>query len=130
MSAKAGEVQFTVLRCRHLLEEHNLNIQLLATINATLIAKDLMLQTGSIFDGTLNSAPILTKNSSRERDPEMHQTMKGNQWHFGMKADIGVDADSDLTHTVFSSTANISDLTQGHGLLRGEEIMVFADASY
>ena len=120
----------TILRFRHLLEEHNLSIQLLATINATLIAKGLMLKTGTVVDATLIAAPSSTKNSSGERDPEMHQTKKGNQWHFGMKAHIGVDADSGLVHTVIGTAANVNDVTQGHGLLHGEEVVVFADAGY
>jgi len=120
----------TILRFRHLLEEHNLGIQLLATINATLIAKGLMLKTGTVVDATLIAAPSSTKNSTGERDPQMHQTKKGNQWHFGMKAHIGVDADSGLVHTVIGTAANVNDVTQGHGLLHGEEIVVFADAGY
>ncbi len=120
----------TILRFRHLLEEHNLSIQLLATINATLIAKGLMLKTGTFVDATLIAAPSSTKNSTGERDPEMHQTKKGNQWHFGMKAHIGVDADSGLVHTVIGTAANVNDVTQGHGLLHGEEVVVFADAGY
>ena len=120
----------TILRFRHLLEEHNLSIQLLATINATLIAKGLMLKTGTVVDATLIAAPSSTKNSTGERDPEMHQTKKGNQWHFGMKAHIGVDADSGLVHTVIGTAANVNDGTQGHGLLHGEETVVFADAGY
>ena len=76
-----------------MLKKPNLSIQLLAMINACLIVKDLTLKTGSIFDGTLNTAPSLTKNTLRERDSEMHQIKTGNQWHFGMKADIGVVAD-------------------------------------
>ena len=120
----------TILRFRHLLEEHNLSIQLLATINATLIAKGLMLKTGTVVDATLIAAPSSTKNSTGERDPEMHQTKKGNQWHFGMKAHIGVDADSGLVHTVIGTAANVNDVTQGHGLLHGEEVVVFADAGY
>jgi IS5 family transposase len=120
----------TILRFRHLLEEHNLSIQLLATINATLIAKGLMLKTGTVVDSTLSAAPSSTKNSTGERDPEMHQTKKGNQWHLGMKAHIGVDADSGLVHTVIGTAANVNDVTQGHGLLHGEETVVFADAGY
>ena len=120
----------TILRFRHLLEEHNLSIQLLATINATLAAKGLMLKTGTVVDATLIAAPSSTKNSRGERDPEMHQTKKGNQWHFGMKAHIGVDADSGLVHTVIGTAANVNDVTQGHGLLHGEESVVFADAGY
>jgi IS5 family transposase len=120
----------TILRFRHLLEEHNLSLQLLATINTTLIAKGLMLKTGTVVDATLIAAPSSTKNSSGERDQEMHQTKKGNQWHFGMKAHIGVDADSGLVHTVIGTAANVNDVTQGHGLLHGEETVVFADAGY
>jgi IS5 family transposase len=120
----------TILRFRHLLEEHNLSIQLLATINATLATKGLMLKTGTVVDATLIAAPSSTKNSSGERDPEMHQVKKGNQWHFGMKAHIGVDADSGLVHTVIGTAANVNDVTQGHGLLHGDEQVVFADAGY
>jgi IS5 family transposase len=120
----------TILRFRHLLEEHNLSIQLLAAINATLAAKGLLLKTGTVVDATLIAAPSSTKNSSGERDPEMHQTRKGNQWHFGMKAHIGVDADSGLVHTVIGTAANVNDVTQGHALLHGEEVVVFADAGY
>jgi IS5 family transposase len=90
----------TILRFRHLLEENNLSIQLLTTINATLIAKGLVLKTGTVVDVTLIAAPSSTKNSSGERDPEMHQTKKGNQWHFGMKVHMGVDSGSSLVHTV------------------------------
>ena len=120
----------TILRFRHLLEEHKLSIQLIATINATLATKGLMLKTGTVVDATLIAAPSSTKNSSGERDPEMHQVKKGNQWHFGMKSHIGVDADSGLVHTVIGTAANVSDVTQGHGLLHGEETVVFADAGY
>jgi transposase, IS5 family len=120
----------TILRFRHLLEANNLSSQLLATINATLAAKGLMLKTGTVVDATLIAAPSSTKNSSGERDPEMHQTKKGNQWHFGMKAHIGVDADSGLVHTVIGTAANVNDVTQGHGLLHGQESVVFADAGY
>ena len=120
----------TILRFRHLLEEHKLSIQLMASINATLATKGLILKTGTVVDATLIAAPSSTKNSRGERDPEMHQTKKGNQWHFGMKAHIGVDADSGLVHTVIGTAANVNDVTQGHGLLHGEETVVFADAGY
>jgi len=120
----------TILRFRHLLEENNLSRQLLATINATLAKKGLMLKTGTVVDATLIAAPSSTKNSTGERDPEMHQTKKGNQWHFGMKAHIGVDAESGLVHTVIGTAANVNDVTQGHALLHGEETVVFADAGY
>jgi IS5 family transposase len=120
----------TILRFRHLLEENNLSHQLLATINATLAKKGLMLKAGTAVDATLIAAPSSTKNSTGERDPEMHQTKKGNQWHFGMKAHIGVDAESGLVHTVIGTAANVNDVTQGHALLHGEEAVVFADAGY
>lgn len=83
-----------------------------------------------MVDATLIAAPSSTKNSTGERDPEMHQVKKGNQWHFGMKAHMGVDADSGLVHTVIGTAANVNDVTQGHGLLHGEESVVFADAGY
>jgi IS5 family transposase len=120
----------TILRFRHLLEAHNLSLQILATVNATLAAKGLLLKSGTVVDATLIAAPSSTKNSSGERDPEMHQTKKGNQWHFGMKAHIGVDADSGLVHTVVGTAANVNDVTQAHALVHGEEVDVFADAGY
>lgn len=120
----------TILRFRHLLEANNLSIQLLAAINATLATKGLLLKSGTVVDATLIAAPPSTKNRTGERDPEMHQTQKGNQWHFGMKAHIGVDADSGLVHTVIGTAANVNDVTQGHRLLHGEETDVFADAGY
>ncbi|WP_448251620.1 IS5 family transposase [Ottowia oryzae] len=120
----------TILRFRHLLEAHNLSLQILATVNATLAAKGLLLKSGTVVDATLIAAPSSTKNSSGERDPEMHQTKKGNQWHFGMKAHIGVDADSGLVHTVVGTAANVNDVTQAHALVHGEETDVFADAGY
>ncbi len=120
----------TILRFRHLLEAHNQSLQILATVNATLAAKGLLLKSGTVVDATLIAAPSSTKNSSGERDPEMHQTKKGNQWHFGMKAHIGVDADSGLVHTVVGTAANVNDVTQAHALVHGAETDVFADAGY
>ncbi|WHZ11511.1 MAG: Mobile element protein [Burkholderiaceae bacterium] len=120
----------TILRFRHLLEKNNLSLQLLATVNATLTAKGLLLKNGTAIDATLIAAPSSTKNDSGERDPEMHQTKKGNQWHFGMKAHIGVDADSGLVHTVVGTAANVNDVTQAGALVHGEEADVFADAGY
>lgn len=120
----------TILRFRHLLKANNLSVQLLASINATLATKGLLLKNGTVVDATLIAAPSSTKNSSGERDPEMHQVKKGNQWHFGMKAHIGVDAESGLVHSVIGTAANVNDVTQGHGLLHGEETVVFADAGY
>ena len=120
----------TILRFRHLLEKHQLAPQVLGTINAGLAHQGLLLKTGTVVDATIIAAPSSTKNSSGARDPEMHQTKKGNQWHFGMKAHIGVDADSGLVHTVIGTAANVSDITQAAELLHGAESDVFADAGY
>ena len=120
----------SILRFRHLLERHDLAPQMLQTVNATLAAQGLLLKEGTAIDATLIAAPSSTKNSTGTRDPEMHQTQKGNQWHFGMKAPIGVDADSGLVHTVVGTPANVNDVTQAHALVHGEESAVFADAGY
>ncbi|WP_419341341.1 IS5 family transposase [Achromobacter sp. PD1] len=120
----------SILRFRHLLEEHQLAPQILGVVNATLADKGLMLKQGTVVDATLIAAPSSTKNQNGERDPEMHQTKKGNQWHFGMKAHIGVDADSGLVHTVVGTAANVNDVTQASALVHGEEMDVFADAGY
>lgn len=120
----------TILRFRHLLEKHDLAPQVLATINAALARQGLLLKTGTLVDATLIAAPSSTKNKSGQRDPEMHQAKKGNQWHFGMKAHIGVDADSGLVHSVIGTAANVCDVTQAAGLLHGQESDVFADAGY
>ena len=119
-----------ILRFLHLLEEHQLAEQILATVNATLADKGLMLREGTVVDATLIAAPSSTKNQNGERDPEMHQTKKGNQWHFGMKAHIGVDADLGLVHTVVGTASNVNDVTQASALVHGEETDVFADAGY
>ena len=120
----------TILRFRHLLEKHELAPKVLETINTGLAQQGLLLKTGTLVDATLIAAPSSTKNKSGERDPEMHQAKKGNQWHFGMKAHIGVDAESGLVHTVIGTAANVSDVTQAAGLLHGQETDVFADAGY
>lgn len=120
----------TILRFRHLLEKHKLAEQILATVNDLLQGKGLMLKAGTVVDATLIAAPSSTKNASGERDPEMHQTKKGNQWHFGMKAHIGVDAESGLVHTVRGTAANVNDVVEANSLLHGQETHVFADAGY
>lgn len=120
----------TILRFRHLLERHELAPQVLATINATLAQQGLMLKTGTVVDATIIAAPSSTKNKDGQRDPEMHQAKKGNQWHFGMKAHIGVDAASGLVHTVVGTAANVHDVTQAASLLHGEEADAWGDAGY
>ena len=120
----------TILRFRHVLEKHKLSERILATVNLLLGAKGLMLRSGTVVDATLISAPSSTKNASGERDPEMHQSKKGQQWFFGMKAHIGVDADSGLVHTVRGTSGNVSDVVEANSLLHGQETDVFADAGY
>ena len=120
----------TILRFRHLLEEHRLAAPMLATVNRVLHEHGLTLKTGTVVDATLIAAPSSTKNSKGERDPEMRQTKKGNNYYFGMKAHIGADADSGLVHTVICTPANTSDVTQAEALLHGEEEIAFGDAGY
>jgi IS5 family transposase len=120
----------TILRFRHILEKHKLAERILATVNLLLGAKGLMLRSGTVVDATLISAPSSTKNASGERDPEMHQSKKGQQWFFGMKAHIGVDADSGLVHTVRGTSGHVNDVVEANSLLHGQEIDVFADAGY
>jgi IS5 family transposase len=120
----------TILRFRRLLEKHKLAEQMLATVNELLSTKGLMLKTGTVVDATLIAAPSSTKNASGERDPEMHQAKKGNQWHFGMKAHIGVDAQSGMVHTVRGTSANVNDVVEANSLLHGQETDVHGDAGY
>ena len=120
----------TLMGFHHLLEAHDLTQALLAEINAMLNERGLLMSQGTLVDATLIAAPSSTKNKERERDPEMHQTKKGNQWYFGMKAHIGADKDSGLVHTVTGTAANISDISQTPDLLHGQESAVWADAGY
>ena len=120
----------TLLKFRRLLETHDLCKGLFAAINADLTARGLLLRTGTMVEATLIAAPPSTKNKAKQRDPEMHQTKKGNQWYFGMKAHIGADRDSKLVHTVVVTAANVADITQTAALLHGEETQVHADAGY
>ena len=120
----------TILNFRHLLEEYALAPEILRRVNAYLSRKGLLLKRGSIVDATIIAAPSSTKNAEGERDPEMHQTKKGHQWHFGMKAHIGVDADSGLVHTVTTTPANAADVEVVDELLHGKEEVVHADSGY
>lgn len=120
----------TILNFRHLLEANDLAEDIFKAVNAHLARKGLLLKRGSIVDATIIAAPSSTKNADGERDPEMHQTKKGNQWFFGMKAHIGVDADSGLVHTVTTTAANEADVDQVADLLHGKEKRVWADSGY
>ena len=115
----------TILNFRRLLETHDLAEKLFQQVNAHLARKGLSLRSGTIVDATIINAPSSTKNADGERDPAMHQTKKGNQWFFGMKAHIGVDDASGLVHHVACTAANVSDVTQAHKLLHGKEDTVF-----
>ncbi|SEE30542.1 IS5 family transposase [Pseudomonas anguilliseptica] len=120
----------TILNFRRLLEKHELAAGILAVINGYLGDRGLSLRQGTIVDATLIKAPSSTKNKDGKRDPEMHQTKKGNQYYFGMKAHIGVDDESGLVHSVVGTAANVADVTQVDKLLHGAENAVCADAGY
>ncbi|HHQ4642760.1 TPA: IS5 family transposase [Aeromonas veronii] len=120
----------TIMNFRHLLEQHRLALQLFDAVNQWFFDAGIMMKKGTLVDATLIEAPCSTKNKRGERDGEMHQTKKRNQWYFGMKAHIGVDAKSGLTHSLETTVANEHDLNQVGNLLHGEEAFVFADAGY
>ena len=120
----------TILNFRHLLERHSLGEGLLQEINAHLESQGLRLREGTIVDASIIEAPSSTKNRAGERDPEMHQTKKGNQWYFGMKVHIGVDAETGLVHSMSATAANVHDVSEAHNLLHGGETMVWCDAGY
>ena len=120
----------TVCRFRHLLEQHELGRQLFEEVHRHLAAKGLKVATGTIVDATIINAPSSTKNADKARDPEMHQTKKGNQWYFGMKAHIGVDSRSKLIHAVVATAANVADSTVLPDLLHGQETRVWGDQAY
>jgi IS5 family transposase len=120
----------TILSFRHLLEKHDLGKQIFETVKAHLKANGMAMKQGTIIDATLIAAPSSTKNKKGERDPEMHQTKKGNQWYFGMKVHIGVDKENGLIHSIETTSANVHDLTPASELLHGEETVVYADSGY
>ena len=112
------------------MERHSLGQGLLEEINAHLEVQGLRPREGTIVDASIIEAPSSTKNRAGERDPDMHQTKKGNEWHFGMKVHIGVDADTGLVHSMSTTAANVHDLTEAHNLLHGGETVVWCDAGY
>lgn len=120
----------TLLKFRRLLEEHQLTAALFEGINAHLAERGLLLKEGTMVDATIIAAPPSTKNKDHARDPEMHQTKKGNEWHFGMKAHIGADAQSGLVHSLHTTAANESDVAHAHEVLHGQETKVHLDAGY
>ena len=120
----------TLLNFRHLLEAHDLTRRLFEEVGALLEERQLLMKEGTIVDATIIAAPPSTKHARKERDPEVPQTKKGNQWYFGMKAHIGVEAKSGLVHRVSGTAANVADIAQTHALLHGQEKEVYADAGY
>ena len=120
----------TILNFRHLLEAHDLCGEILDVVNHHLASKGLRISTGTIVDATIIAAPSSTKNTNKQRDPEMHQTRKGNPWYFGAKAHIGVDSKSGLVHSVCTSAASVSDVHMLPDLLHGEEKKVWGDGGY
>ncbi|MCE2969406.1 MAG: IS5 family transposase [Burkholderiales bacterium] len=120
----------TLLKFRRLLEAHRLTERIFAAINAHLTERGLILKEGTVVDATIIAAPSSTKNREGRRDPEMHQTRKGDQWHFGMKAHIGADMDTGLVHSLATTPANAADVTCAHALLHGEERLALGDAGY
>jgi len=120
----------TLLKFRHLLEDNNLCAKIFETINKHLEQQGMLMRQGTLVDATIINAASSTKNKDKKRDPEMKQTRKGNQWYFGMKAHIGVDSESGMVHTVVSTAANESDISQASQLIDGKEKVVVADTGY
>jgi transposase, IS5 family len=120
----------TVCKFRHLLEQHQLGGEMLETVNLHLESKGVRITRGTIVDATIIAAPSSTKNREQQRDPEMHQTKKGNQWHFGMKAHVGVDSKHKLVHSAVVTAAHVADGTVLPELLHGEETRVWGDQAY
>ena len=130
LAREAAPDATTLLKFRRRLEDQGLTAVIFETIRDHLAEQGLLLREGTLVDATLIAAPPSTKNRDRARDPDMHQAKKGNQWHFGMKAHIGVDLDSGLVHTVLTTPAHVNDVTQAHGLLHGQETVALGDAGY
>ena len=120
----------TIMNFRHLLEKHQLGRVIFTEVNNWLTESGVILKEGTLVDATIIEAPTSIKNKTKQRDPEMHQTKKGNQWHFGMKAHIGVDARTGLTHRLVTTAANEHDLNKVGELLHGDENFIFSDSGY
>ena len=120
----------TVMRFRHLLEDHQLGEKIFEEVGRVLLRRGLRLSKGTIVDATIIAAPSSTKNAEGERDPDMHQTKKGNEWHFGMKAHVGVDSQSKVIHSVVVTPANTADCKVMDQLLLGHETRLYGDQAY
>ena len=130
LGAEAAPDETTVCKFRHLLEKHKLGKRLLVSVNEYLRRNGIKISNGTIVDATIISAPSSTKNKDGERDPEMHQTAKGQQWYFGMKAHVGVDSKTKIIHTVLAPAANVADKEALPYLLHGRETRVWGDQGY
>jgi len=130
LGQEAAPDETTVCKFRHLLERHKLGKPLLRRVNEYLARNGIKISNGTIVDATIISAPSSTKNKKGERDPEMHQTAKGKQWYFGMKAHVGVDSRHKLIHTILVSAANVADSLALPHLLHGNETCVWGDQAY
>ncbi len=120
----------TLLKFRHLLEQHQIGTALFTKVGELLQANGMKLSGGTIVDATLIAAPPSTKNEDNSRDPEMHQSKKGNQWHFGMKLHIGVDSSSGLIHSASVTAGNVHDSQELPNLLHGQETRLYGDSAY
>lgn len=130
LGREAAPDETTVCKFRHLLEEYDLAEQLFDTVNDFLASQGLKVSNGTIVDASIINAPSSTKNKDKQRDPEMHQTKKGNEWYFGMKMHIGVDSKTGVVHSVATSAANVHDSQLIGDLLHGDETRVWGDSAY
>ena len=120
----------TLLKFRHMLESNKLGEKIFADVNSRLDKAGLMMHGGTIVDASLIAAPKSTKNQEGKRDPEMHQTKKGNEWYFGMNVHAGVDAGSGYVHTITGTSANMHDVTETANLIREDDEVVYGDSGY
>ena len=120
----------TLCKFRHLLEEHGLNKLFFEAIERVMVASGHIMKGGTIVDATIIDAPSSTKNTDKKRDPEMHSAKKGNQWRFGMKCHVGVDAGSGLVHTIVTTSANVHDVTVASKLIREDDEVLYGDSGY
>lgn len=120
----------TLLKFRHIIEKNHLGEEFFKAINRVMEATGHIMHGGTIVDATIISAPSSTKNAEKKRDPEMRQTKKGNEWKFGMKCNIGVDAGSGLVYSITATPANVHDITEAHKLIRKDDEVVYGDSGY
>ena len=120
----------TLLKLRHMIEQNHIGEEFFKAINCVMEATGHIMHGGTIVDATIINAPSSTKNAEKKRDPEMHQTKKGNEWKFGMKCSIGVDSGSGLVHSITATSANVHDITEAHKLIRSDDEVVYGDSGY